>query len=137
MKKLILIADDDAKHLTLLTDVLQAEGHTVVAAENGERAIELARSERPNLMILDVQMPLLDGFSAIKALKAVHETRSIPAIAITALAMDGDRERLLAAGFDGYLSKPISIRELRVEVNRQLGGRLEQTETIAPADPCR
>lgn len=130
MKKLILIADDDAKHLTLLTDVLQAEGHTVIAAGNGERATELARSERPNLIIMDVQMPLLDGLSAVRALKAAHETRSIPAIAITALAMDGDRERLLAAGFDGYLSKPISIKELRVEVNRQLGGKLKQTEKI-------
>ena len=120
MKKLILIADDDAKHLKLLTDVLQAEGHTVIAAENGECAIELVRSARPDLIIMDVQMPLLDGVSAIKVLKEVDETRSIPAIAITALAMGGDRERLLAAGFDGYLSKPISIKELRIEVNRQL-----------------
>ncbi len=120
MKKLILIADDDVKHLELLTDVLQAEGHTVIAATNGECAIELARSAKPSLIIMDVQMPLLDGLSAIRALKTVQETRSIPAIAITAMAMGGDRERLLAAGFDGYLSKPISIKELRVEVNRQL-----------------
>ena len=120
MKKLILVADDDAMYLKLLTDVLQAEGYTVIAAENGERAIALARSARPGLIIMDVQMPLLDGFSAISALKAASETRSIPAIAITALAMDGDRDRLLAAGFDGYLSKPISMKELRDEVHRQL-----------------
>ena len=126
MQKLILIADDDAKHQKLLTDVLQAEGHSVIAARNGEIALELARSARPCLIIMDVQMPILDGFAAIKALKAAHETRSIPAIAITALAMDGDRERLLAAGFDGYLSKPISIKELRSEVNRQLGEKLEE-----------
>ena len=124
MKKLILVADDDAMYLKLLTDVLQAEGYTVIAAENGERAIALARSARPGLIIMDVQMPLLDGFSAIRALKAASETRSIPAIALTALAMDGDRERLLAAGFDGYLSKPISMKELRDEVSRQM----KQTE---------
>jgi CheY-like chemotaxis protein len=129
MKKLILIADDDGKHLKLLTDVLQAEGHAVITAENGQRAIELARSTRPSLIVMDVQMPMLDGFSAIRALKAVPETRFIPAIVITALAMNGDRERLLADGFDGYLSKPISIKKLRVEVNRLLGGSLEPTDS--------
>ncbi len=128
MKKLILIADDDAKHLNLLTDVLQAEGHTVMAAENGECALDLARSARPSLIIMDVQMPLLDGVSAIRALKAAEETRSIPAIAITALAMDGDRKRLLAAGFDGYLSKPVSMKELRSEVNRQMDEGLEHRD---------
>lgn len=127
MNTLILIADDDAKHLTLLTDVLQAEGHTVIAAGDGKRAITLAQSARPSLIIMDVQMPLLDGFAAINALKAVHETRFIPTIAITALAMGGDRERLLAAGFDGYLSKPISLKQLRVEVNHQLGCKENKT----------
>jgi len=128
MKKLILIADDDEKHRKILTDVFQAEGCATLTAENGECAIELARSAKPDLIIMDVQMPVLDGLSAVKALKADPDMRSIPVIAITALAMNGDRDRILGAGFNGYLSKPIRIKELRAEVNRYLGGKQEQTE---------
>ena len=128
MNKLILIADDDEKHRKLLTDVLQAAGYTVITAENGERAIELARSSRPSLMLLDIQMPIIDGFSVVRILKADPDMRSISAIAITALAMNGDRARILSAGFDGYLSKPISLKELRAEVSRYLAGKPEQTD---------
>lgn len=123
MKQLILIADDDAKHQKLLTDVLQAEGHATLTAENGERAIELARSAKPGLILMDIQMPVIDGLSAIKVLKSDPDTQLIPVIAITALAMRDDRKRMLAASFDGYLSKPISIKELRAEVNRHLGAK--------------
>ena len=128
MKQLILIADDDAKHLKFFVDVLQAEGHATLTAENGERAIEMARSAKPSLIFMDIQMPVLDGLSAVKVLKADRDTQLIPVIAITALAMRDDRERMLAAGFDGYLSKPISIKELRAEVNRHLGADQDQTE---------
>ena len=121
MKQLILIADDDAKHRKLLTDVLQAEGHATLTAENGQRAIELARSAKPGLILMDIQMPVLDGISAVKVLKSDPNTRLIPVIAITALAMRDDREHMFAAGFDGYLSKPVSIKKLRAEVNRHLG----------------
>ena len=120
MKKLILIADDDAKHLTLISDVLQAAGYDTLTATNGARAIEMARSDKPDLILMDVQMPVIDGVSAVKALKADHITRSIPVIAITALAMDGDRTRMLEAGFDGYLGKPISIKEFRSVVASHL-----------------
>ena len=130
MKKLILIADDDAMHRDLLTDVLQAEGYATLMAENGQRAIELARSAMPCLILMDVQMPVLDGLSAIKVLKAAPDTRSIPAIAITALAMQDDRARMLEAGFDGYLSKPISIKDLRSEVSRRLGGKPERKDGV-------
>ena len=140
MKHLILIADDDPKHRKLLTDVLQAEGHATLTAENGERAIEMARSAKPGLILMDIQMPVLDGLSAVKVLKADRDTRLIPVIAVTALAMREDWKRMLAAGFDGYLSKPISIKELRDEVNRHLGGGPEQAEGTTegdghPADP--
>ena len=128
MKKLILVADDDAKSRKFLTDVLQADGYATLTAENGERAIELARSAKPGLILMDIQMPVLDGLSAVKVLKADRDMRLIPVIAITALAMRDDRTRMLAAGFDGYLSKPISIKKLRAEVNRHLGGKPEQTE---------
>lgn len=123
MKQLILIVDDDAKHQKLLTDVLQADGYATLTAENGERAIEMARSAKPGLILMDIQMPVLDGLSAVKVLKADHDTRLIPVIVITASVMRGDRDRLLEAGFDGYLGKPISIKELRAEVNRHLGAK--------------
>ncbi len=128
MKKLILIADDDAKCRKFLADALQANGHATLTAENGERAMELAREAKPDLILMDIHMPVLDGLSAVKALKADRDTRAIPVIAVTALAMHDDRERMLAAGFDEYLSKPVSIRKLRAEVNRRLGGKPGQTE---------
>lgn len=128
MKQLILIADDDAKHRKLLSDVLQAHGYATLTAENGERAIEMARSAKPGLILMDIQMPVLDGLSAVKVLKADRDTQLIPMIAITALAMRDDRERMLAAGFDEYMSKPISIKKLCAEVKRLLGGKPEQPE---------
>jgi two-component system cell cycle response regulator DivK len=128
MKKTILIADDDAKYRKLLTDVLQADGYATLTAEDGKCAIELARSARPNLILMDIQMPLIDGLTIVKALKAEPDMESIPVIAITALAMHNDRERMLEAGFDGYLSKPISIKELRLEVNRHLGAEPKRNE---------
>lgn len=130
MKPLILIADDDAKHRKLLTDVLQAEGYDTLTVENGERAVEVARSAAPGLIVMDVQMPVLDGLAAIGILKSDPVTRAIPVVAITALAMRDDRTRILGAGFDGYLSKPIGIKELRAEVKRHLGAEPEQTEVI-------
>lgn len=120
MKRLILIADDDSKHRTLISDVLQAAGHDTLTATSGERAVELARSDKPSLILMDVQMPVMNGLSAVKVLKADPVTRSIPVIAITALAMDGDRERMMEAGFDGYLGKPIGIKELRSVVAAHL-----------------
>lgn len=128
MKQLILIVDDDANHRKLFTDVLQADGHATLTAENGERAIAMARSAKPVLIFMDIQMPVIDGLSALKALKADRDTRLIPVIAITALAMRGDRDRILAAGFDGYLSKPASVKEICSEVNRHLGKKTEQAE---------
>ncbi len=128
MKQTILIADDDIKHRKLLTDILQAEGYATLTAENGELAIDMARSAKPSLILMDIQMPMIDGLSAVRALKADADTRLIPVIAITALAMREDWKRIIEAGFDGYLSKPISIKEVRAEVNRFLGGKPEQTE---------
>ena len=128
MKRLILIVDDDAKHRRLLTDVLQAEGYATLTAENGELAIAQARSKKPDLILMDVQMPVLDGLAAVQVLKTDPVTRSIPAIVITALAMRDDRARMLAAGFDGYLSKPIDLKDLRAEVRRHLDEARGQTE---------
>ncbi len=126
---LILVADDEPLHRKVLSDILRLEGCFVVTAENGFRAIELARSVKPDLILMDIQMPVIDGISAIKVLKADRDTVSIPAIAVTALATLGDRERILEAGFDGYLSKPICITDLCFEVHRHLGRKPERTET--------
>lgn len=128
MKTLILIADDDALHRTLLNDVLQASGYETLTAENGRRAVELACSVRPGLILMDVQMPALSGCAAATLLKTSRATRPIPIIALTALAMEGDRERLLAAGFDDYLAKPASLKALRAIVARHL---VHGTETTA------
>lgn len=103
MKKLILIADDDAKHRRLLGDALQAAGYDTLQAENGKRAVELALSAEPDLILMDIQMPVMDGLTAVKTLKADRRTRAIHIIAITSMAMDGDNERMLQAGFDGYI----------------------------------
>jgi len=108
----VLIVEDNAKNLKLVRDVLQFHGYTTLEAESGEAGIELARTQRPALILMDVQLPGMDGRAAVKVLKADPGTQHIPVIALTAFAMKGDQESLLAEGFDGYLSKPVNIKEL-------------------------
>jgi two-component system cell cycle response regulator DivK len=108
----VLIVEDNAKNLKLVRDVLQFHGYATLEADSGETGIELARAQHPALILMDVQLPGMDGRAALKVLKADTSTRHIPIIALTAFAMKGDQESLLAEGFDGYLSKPINIKEL-------------------------
>jgi CheY-like chemotaxis protein len=110
--KSILIVEDNSMNLKLIRDVLQIEGYETLEAETGETGVELARERHPAVILMDVNLPQMDGREAMKILKADASTRQIPIIAVTSLAMKGDRERLLAAGFDGYISKPIDIKEL-------------------------
>ncbi|MCK5657964.1 MAG: response regulator [Syntrophobacteria bacterium] len=110
--KSILIIEDNPMNLKLIRDVLQIEGYETLEAETGETGVELARERHPAVILMDVNLPQMDGREAMKILKADASTRQIPIIAVTSLAMKGDRERLLAAGFDGYISKPIDIKEL-------------------------
>ena len=110
--KSILIVEDNPMNLKLIRDVLQIEGFETLEAETGETGVELARERHPAVILMDVNLPQMDGREAMKILKADASTRQIPIIAVTSLAMKGDRERLLAAGFDGYISKPIDIKEL-------------------------
>lgn len=110
--KSILIVEDNPMNLKLIRDVLQIEGYETLEAETGETGVELARERHPAVILMDVNLPQMDGREAMKILKADASTRQIPIIAVTSLAMKGDRERLLAAGFDGYISKPIDIKEL-------------------------
>lgn len=121
---LILIVEDNPRNLKLIRDVLQFQGYTTLEAETGEAGISLALVRQPALILMDVQLPGMDGSTAMQALKAEASTRHIPIIAMTAFAMKGDQERLLAAGFDGYMSKPIAIKEIPQMVARYLHGQL-------------
>lgn len=107
----ILVVEDNPANMTLAVFLLQGAGHSVLSAVDAERALTLAREERPDLILLDIQLPGLDGLHAVAILKQDAATRAIPVIALTALAMKGDEERIRAAGFDGYIAKPIRYRE--------------------------
>lgn len=120
---LILIVEDNPKNLKLIRDVLQFFGYTTVEAESGEAGVALARERQPALILMDVQLPGMDGRAATKILKTDASTRHIPIIALTAFAMKGDRERFLDGGFDGYISKPINIKEIPKMVESCLLGQ--------------
>lgn len=121
--ELILIVEDNPKNLKLIRDVLQFSGYTTVEAETAETGVALARQRQPALIFMDVQLPGMDGCAATQILKADANTRHIPVIALTAFAMKGDRERFLHEGFDGYISKPINIKEIPKVVARCLLGQ--------------
>ena len=108
----ILIVEDNPKNLKLIRDVLQFYGYITIEAETGQAGAELARTRPPALILMDIQLPGMDGRTATQVLKADAHTRHIPIIAMTAFAMTGDREQLLAEGFDGYISKPIDIKAI-------------------------
>lgn len=110
--ELILIVEDNERNLKLLRDLLGAYGYRSLEARSAEEALVLARAERPQLVLMDIQLPGMDGLAALRELRAEPETTSTPVIAVTAYAMNEDRDRLLSAGFDGYLEKPINVREL-------------------------
>jgi signal transduction histidine kinase/DNA-binding response OmpR family regulator/HPt (histidine-containing phosphotransfer) domain-containing protein len=117
----VLVAEDSPVNLKLLRRILEKAGHVTVAAEDGARALESLREARFDVALMDIQMPVLDGLAAVAALRRHEVTtgaRRTPVIAVTAHAMEGDRERCLAAGFDGYVTKPIRIAELFSEVER-------------------
>jgi two-component system, cell cycle response regulator DivK len=109
---LILIIEDNPKNLKLIRDLLQFKGYRTSEAATAEAGIDLAREQRPTLILMDIQLPGMDGREAMKILKGDGATSEIPIIALTASAMKGDREALLAEGFDGYIAKPINIKEV-------------------------
>jgi len=111
-RKQILVVEDNEKNMKLFRDVLTAAGYRTLAAPTAARALELAAEHAPDLVLMDIQLPDMDGVQALGRLRADGRTASIPVLAVTAQAMDGDRERFLAAGFDGYVSKPVNIIEL-------------------------
>jgi CheY-like chemotaxis protein len=119
--KMILVADDKASSRELVRTVLEHSGHTVVEAADGTEALTKARELGPSLILLDLQMPEMDGFEVIGKLRSEPRFAATPIVALTASAMHGDRERALAAGFSGYITKPIRLASLRSEVERLLG----------------
>jgi len=119
----ILVIEDNALNLELATELLKSVGHTVVQARTAEEGLRLARSEHPDLILLDVRLPGMDGLAAVRVLKRDGATRRIPTVAMTAQAMKGDEEAALAAGFDAYVTKPIDTRALPQVVTRLLTSR--------------
>jgi two-component system, cell cycle response regulator DivK len=116
----VLIIEDNPTNLTLATFLLQSVSHTVLSATDAEAGLALARAERPDLILMDIQLPGMDGLEATAQLKRDDATRSIPVIALTAFAMKGDEERIRAAGCDGYIAKPMRYREFLATVAEQL-----------------
>jgi two-component system cell cycle response regulator DivK len=108
--ELILIVEDNEKNRRLVRDVLQFKGYETIETETGEEGVELARSRRPALVLMDIQLPGMDGITALKLLRQDPATRGIRVMAVTASAMTQDRQTILAAGFDGYQSKPINVK---------------------------
>ena len=119
----VLVVEDNARNMKLFRDVLESSGYRTLDATTGERAVELVVEHCPDLVLMDIQLPDIDGVEALGRLRAEERTASVPVLALTAQAMDGDRERFLAAGFDGYLSKPVDISVLVATVRRYCGER--------------
>ena len=120
---IVLIVDDNEKNLRLVREILQASGFSTLEAASGEQAISVAAAELPDVILMDIRLPDIDGTVAAARLKDDPRTAAIPVVALTSLAMKGDRERFLASGFDGYLEKPISVRELPDQVREFCAGR--------------
>jgi len=116
----ILIADDDKKSIKLLRDVLQASGYSVAVARDGRETVALAQEQKPDLILMDIRMPVMDGIAAMKELRADPNTDRIPIIAITAHAMRGDKESFIQQGFDDFLAKPVDIHVLLDRVRLHL-----------------
>lgn len=108
-QKLVLIVEDNEKNRKLIRDLLQAKGYQTIESDSAEEGIKLAEEKKPELILMDIQLPGLDGITALKQLKAAPDTRSIPVMAITASAMTYNRESMLAEGFDGYQIKPFNL----------------------------
>lgn len=116
----ILIVEDNPANMKLAIFLLESAGHTALSARDAEAGLTLARNEHPNLILMDIQLPGMDGLEAVVLLKRDDSTRVIPVIALTALAMKGDEERIRAAGCDGYIAKPIRYQEFLATIAAQL-----------------
>ena len=116
----VLVIEDNAANMRLSTFLLESEGHIVLRAADAEIGLTMARDEQPDLVLMDIQLPRMDGLEATALLKADPLTRAIPVVALTALAMKGDEERIRAAGCDGYIAKPLAYKNFLSVVNAHL-----------------
>ena len=119
----ILVVEDNEKNMKLFCDVLHATGYRTLEATTGEQAVELTVERQPDLVLMDIQLPDIDGVEALRRLRADARSADIPVLAVTAQAMEGDRERFLAEGFDDYVSKPVDVVELVAVVRDHCDGR--------------
>jgi two-component system cell cycle response regulator DivK len=122
---LILIVEDNEKNLKLVRDVLQVKGFATIEAGTAEEGIQLAASRKPDLILMDIQLPGMSGIEALKHLRADKATAAIPVVAVTASVMQQDRKLITEAGFDGYIGKPINIKEFLDSVNHALAGKAQ------------
>jgi two-component system cell cycle response regulator DivK len=123
----ILVVEDNAANMALAVFLLQSAGHTVLSATNAEAGLTMARDEHPDLILMDIQLPGMDGLEATAQLKRGAATRAIPVIALTALAMKGDEERIRAAGCDGYIAKPMRYQEFLATIAETIAAQLIRT----------
>jgi two-component system cell cycle response regulator DivK len=117
MKKTILLIEDNAQNSYLTTFLLESQGFAVVSASDGASGIELAQQTLPDLILLDIQLPMMDGYAVARALRTIESLKLTPIVAVTSYAMVGDREKCLAAGCNGYIEKPINPETFVAEVS--------------------
>ena len=122
MSAQILIVEDNEKNMKLVRDVLQAKGYATIEAVTGEDGVRLAKERRPALVLMDIQLPGINGIEALRQLRADPATASIPVIAVTASVMASDRRNITDAGFDDYVSKPLNLKEFLDAVRKSLAG---------------
>ena len=118
--ELILVVEDNERNRKLVRDVLTFKGYEIIETETGEEGVRLARERHPNLILMDIRLPGIDGVEALRRLRAEPTTRDTPIIAMTASVMAGDRQRITSAGFDAYQSKPINVKEFIATVGQVL-----------------
>jgi CheY-like chemotaxis protein len=130
----ILIAEDNAINRELFRELLEARGYAVVEACDGPEALRMLEQSRPDILLLDIGMPVLDGFAVVRAIRKNPNLAALPVLAVTAYAMQGDRERVLNSGFDGYLSKPINAKSLTEELERLLSTRDDRNAAVKQSE---
>ena len=135
--KTVLIAEDNAVNRELLRELLEIRGYAVTEACDGEEALHKITETQPDILLLDLSMPVLDGFGTIARIRSNPSSRSLPVLAVTAYAMQGDREKILTSGFDGYLSKPINPLALEQELERLLNKKVIEQAPGSRADVAR
>ena len=128
----LLVAEDNPVNRELLRELLENRGYSVIEACNGQEALDMVEQSQPDLLLLDIGMPVLDGFAVVRKIRENPSLARLPVLAVTAYAMRDDRNNVLNAGFDGYLSKPINARELANELERLLRKRNDRNSAPNP-----